>query len=882
MYKTINGISWQVKTVLALILAFILLTAISMAGSTSVQIGWDGFRYNPPDERFKIGLALSGGGARGLSQIGILIAFEESGLQVGAIAGTSIGGIIGGLYASGYSADSIEQIVKSINFSGLFSNRPRRSSMFLTQRPEKERYLLSIRFNGFKPHFPQALTAGQKLSDLISSLTLRANYISGGDFKKLKYPFCSVTTDIVSGQQINLTSGYLADAIRATMAFPLAFTAVELENRLLMDGGIVNPIPVSAIPNDNNDLNLIVAVNTTSDLLIKDAITDPIDIANQVTTIMQNDNIEDGLNMSDLVITPEINGYHSNDFNHASELIELGYLAGLRAVGEIKKQLIEIQISDSIYIENISFANDVLEDYSDNFPIKKNTIIKKSSLRTIASRLYQNNNLFSISINAISCDSVVERYPAYSLEVNTLSLPELKSLNLEIVGNNIIIDSVIESIINSFVIDKSGFVLKKFTDSLNILYKSRGFDLAHVRRIDYSPQQQLLSIVIDEAIIEKINVTGNKRTKDWLIKASFPSREGKAFNSRDISRGITNIYGTDLFDRVTINIVPGSGGAIVNIAVEEKKYSQIRLGWHWYDEYRSEQFIELLDDNLFGTGQEYLMHAQYAPRRQKYEISLKADRFFSTYLTYRIKVYYHLLQRYIYNGRGNSIGDIRENRRGIEFILGQQIARFGTVTGEIRWEDIENKTFPDGSYAKIKLRTATIRSRVETIDKYPFPTEGKKHIFYIEYAADILGGETKYTKGFSSIESYFPITGNINFHPRFAIGWTVTDNNIPSSERFYMGGRYSFRGLRTDQLSGAKMVLGNIELRFRLPYRLYLSGFYDFGEVYKSIDQIKFQNLRLGYGVSLAYDSPLGPIDIAYGKTVRQNDQLYINIGLLF
>ena len=158
-----------------------------MAGSTSVQIGWDGFRYNPPDERFKIGLALSGGGARGLSQIGILIAFEESGLQVGAIAGTSIGGIIGGLYASGYSADSIEQIVKSINFSGLFSNRPRRSSMFLTQRPEKERYLLSIRFNGFKPHFPQALTAGQKLSDLISSLTLRANYISGGDFKKLKY-----------------------------------------------------------------------------------------------------------------------------------------------------------------------------------------------------------------------------------------------------------------------------------------------------------------------------------------------------------------------------------------------------------------------------------------------------------------------------------------------------------------------------------------------------------------------------------------------------------------------------------------------------------------------------------------------------------------------
>ncbi|MCP4634018.1 MAG: hypothetical protein GY855_13920, partial [candidate division Zixibacteria bacterium] len=153
-----------------------------MAGSTSIQIGWDGSRYNPPDDRPKIGLALSGGGARGLSQIGLLRAFEEANIQIGAIAGTSIGGIIGGLYTSGYSADSIEQIVKSINFPELFSNRPHRNSMFLTQRQEKERYLLSIRFDGFKPYFPHALTAGQELSDLLSSLTLRPNYISGGDF----------------------------------------------------------------------------------------------------------------------------------------------------------------------------------------------------------------------------------------------------------------------------------------------------------------------------------------------------------------------------------------------------------------------------------------------------------------------------------------------------------------------------------------------------------------------------------------------------------------------------------------------------------------------------------------------------------------------------
>lgn len=870
------------KTVLVVIFVFTFLTAISLAGSTTVKIGWNDSRYYPPDERPKIGLALSGGGARGLSQIGILKAFEESGIQIGAIAGTSIGGIIGGLHASGYSADSIEQIVKSIDFSELFSNRPRRNSMFLTQRMEKERYLLSIRFDRFKPYFPQALTAGQKLSDLLSALTLRANYISGGDFRKLNKSFCSVTTDIITGEQVNLTNGYLADAIRATMAFPLAFTSVESGNRLLMDGGIVNPIPVSAIPNDNNDLNLIVAVNTTSDLLSKEAITNPIDIANQVTTIMQNNNMEDGLKMADLVITPELNGYHSNDFNSVSELVSLGYQAGIMAVDEIKMMLAKSQISDSIYIGSISLTNATPADYLDNFPIKENRIIRKNLLRTIASRIYQTNNLFSLSICAMPIDSAVGRLPVYNLEINSLVLPMLENLNLEIIGNSIIENDTIESIINSFGNNLSGADFKKFVDSLNILYESKGFDLAHVRRIDYSPGQQLLSIVIDEAIIEKINVSGNKRTKNWLIKGSFPPREGKPFNSRNVSRGITNIYGTDLFDRVTINIVPGSTGAIVNVAVKEKKYSQIRLGWHWRDEYRSEQFIELLDDNLFGTGQEYLMHAQYAPRRQKYNISLKADRFFSTYLTYQIKAYYHLLQRYIYDEKGTSIGDIRESRKGIEFILGQQIARFGTVTGEIRWEDIENRYSPDEAYTKIKLRTATIRSRVETIDKYPFPTEGKKHIFYIEYAADILGGETKYAKGFSSVESYFPLSENINFHPKFSIGWTVTDNDIPVSEKFFIGGRNSFHGLRNHRLTGAKMVLGNMELRFKLPYRLYLTGYYDFGEIYKSIDQIKFQNLRHGYGISLAYDSPFGPVDIAYGRTASQSDQLYVNVGLLF
>ncbi len=870
------------KTVFELIFIFICLGQFSAADTTHIHVGWDGFSYNQPDDRDKIGLALSGGGARGLAQVGILKAFEEANLKIGAIAGTSIGGIIGGLYAAGYSADSLRSIIKTTDFTDFFSNRPIRNSMFLTQRPEKDRYLLSIRFDGLSPYIPRALTAAQRLSNLLSSLTLRANYISGGNFLELKYPFCSVTTDIVTGRQVDLTSGNLADAIRSTMAFPLAFTGVDVDSMLLMDGGIMNPIPVTAIPDENADLDIIVAVNTTSSLLPKEAIKDPIDIANQVTSIMQIEKIEAGLKQAHVVITPEINDYYSNDFKCADKLIELGYQAGKNAVPEISAKLRLKRQADSIYIGVVQIIAEPAEFAVSDFPIKSGSVIEKKALKAIAGQIYRDNNLFFLAIDVIPTDSNLFGYQVYDMIINLVGMPRLSDLKINISGNDIIDDSTIISVLTDAWDDRSSYGLKKFSDILNILYSSEGYDLTRVRQIDYSPERSSLHIIIDEADIERIDISGNKRTKDWLIKSSFALRPGKPFNSHDASDGINNIYGTDLFDRVIMNIVPDTNGAVMKITVEEKKYTQVRMGWHWHDEYKSEQFVELLDDNLFGTGQEYLMHAQYAPRRQKYEIYLKADRFFSTYLTYQVMTYYRLLQRNIYDPGGEKIGDVHEDRLGIELVLGRQIERFGTVSGEIRWEDIENRYSPDGNYQKIKLRTATLQSHVETINKYPFPTHGKKHIFYLEFAAEILGGETKYTKGFSSVESYFPITDRINFHPKLSIGWTTTNSAVPESEKFYLGGPYSFHGYKTDQLAGAKMILGNVDLRFRLPYGFYLSGHYDFGEVYNSIEQIKLRNLRHGYGASMAYDSPIGPIDIGYGKTSSEPGCIYVNIGLAF
>ena len=859
----------------------ILLAAGGAVGADHFTFGWDGYRYHSPQERYRIGLALSGGGARGLAQIGVLRALEENDFEIAAIAGTSIGGIVGGLYAAGYPADSLEKLIGNIDFSALFSNRPPRTSMFTTQRPEKERYLVSIRFDGFHPYIPQALTSGQQLSDLLTRLTIIPNYLSGADFSRLQIPFRAVTTDIVTGREEVLSGGNLSTAMRATMAFPLAFTGVEYGDRLLMDGGIVNPIPVTAIPENNPRPDLIIAVNTTSDLLTRDMINDPIDIANQITSIMSLDRLAAGMAAADLIITPDIERYLSTDFADSPELIDRGYQATLALLPEIRRRLAKRTPEDSLVVASVVFPDLPPGMDRSGLTLRAGDIVDRRDIEKSAGDLYRANRLLSLTVTLHPADPVPAGYTAYHVEFRAVGEPVGDRTEIRITGNQTLADSTIRTLLTSGR-RLSADSFRDFSDSLKQLYRERGLDLAHVRRLVYDRSDNRLDIDIDEGLIEAVEITGNHRTKGWLIKSHLPIEVGQPFNSRAVSDGLSNIFGTDLFDRVTLNVVPGRVGAVIMISVDEKKYAQLRLGWHWHDEYDSEEFAELLDDNLFGTGQELLVHAQYSDYREKYALSLKADRFFSTYLTYRIKAYYHLLDRKYYDRQGAYTGRIHRDRRGLQFILGQQIHRLGTVTGEIRWEETRNTYSTDGHRERIKFRTVTIRSLVETINKIPFPTEGKKHEFYIEFATDILGGQTRYTRSFSSVESYFPLTGIFNIHPRLAFGWTDSDQNVPISEKFYIGGYNSFYGYRTDELVGDKLIIGSLDLRLKLPYNFYLTARYDIGDVYGPADDIKLNSLRHGYGFELAYATLLGPLRLAYGDVGDRSGRVYVNAGFEF
>jgi NTE family protein len=194
--------------------------------------------------RPRVGLALSGGGARALFQIGVLQALEANNIPIDFIAGTSMGSVVGGLYAAGYNAAQLHDIALEIPWDDITVDTPPRTSLFLAQRQERERAFLQVRFRGRKPYIRPAITAGQKLLTVLTDLTMRANYRAGAGFDLLRIPFRAVATDLYSGESVIIADGDLAEAMRASVAVPFLFAPAPRGDMLLIDGGLLNNIPV--------------------------------------------------------------------------------------------------------------------------------------------------------------------------------------------------------------------------------------------------------------------------------------------------------------------------------------------------------------------------------------------------------------------------------------------------------------------------------------------------------------------------------------------------------------------------------------------------------------------------------------------------------------
>ena len=211
----------------------------------------------------RVGLVLSGGGAKGFAHVGALKVIEESGIPVDYITGTSIGSIVGGLYAMGYDAETLEKVIGTQNWEALLSNESRRTFIPAIEKEEQSRYLLSLPINAKKISIPEGVLNGQKAMDLFTYLSY--GYHDVTDFSQLPVPFKCIAADIATGEEVVLDNGFLPRAMRASMSVPAVFAACKMEDRMLVDGGIINNFPVDRCREMGADI--IIGIDIGDDLM---------------------------------------------------------------------------------------------------------------------------------------------------------------------------------------------------------------------------------------------------------------------------------------------------------------------------------------------------------------------------------------------------------------------------------------------------------------------------------------------------------------------------------------------------------------------------------------------------------------------------------------
>ncbi len=318
-----------------------------------------GFSQETEKDDMKIGLVLSGGGAKGLAHIGVLKVIDSLGIKIDYVAGTSMGAIIGALYASGYTGHQLDSIFHEIDFDNLISDDLPRASKAFYERTNSEKYAVTLPFENFKLKLPSALSRGQNTFSLFSRLTLHVNEIK--DFSKLPIPFFCIATNVETGVQVILDKGNLTQSILASGALPSLFQPVNIEDQILIDGGVINNYPIDELK--AKGMGVIIGIDVQDGLSLREDLTSALDVLSQINNFRTINDMKLKVKKTDIYIKPDIKDYSVVSFKEGTKIIENGKHAAMLKMDLLKKlphdetnkrqPIIKIITRDSITINNI-------------------------------------------------------------------------------------------------------------------------------------------------------------------------------------------------------------------------------------------------------------------------------------------------------------------------------------------------------------------------------------------------------------------------------------------------------------------------------------------------------------------------------------------------
>lgn len=367
--------------------------------------------------RKKVGLVLSGGGAKGMAHIGAIKIIEEAGIPIDYVVGTSMGSIIGGLYAIGYTPEQMDSMVRNQDWGFLLSDQILRKDMNMLEREADEKYVISVPFSKSAiQDLTGGLIKGQNISNLFSELTL--GYHDSLNFNKLPIPFACVAENIVKGEEYVFHEGVLSTAMRASMAIPGVFTPVRLDSMVLVDGGVVNNYPVNVAKQMGADV--IIGVDVQSELKTANELENAGAILGQLIDLMGQDNYLKNLKETDVHIKVNVKGYSAASFskNAVDSLIQRGIVAAEAQTDALMKLKKEIGLPEDyqftrkhtyqpvewIMIKNIHFKG--LDDKDTEWVMKRcgleeNTFNSIQRIEGATSIILANTSYSNISYNLL-------------------------------------------------------------------------------------------------------------------------------------------------------------------------------------------------------------------------------------------------------------------------------------------------------------------------------------------------------------------------------------------------------------------------------------------------------------------------------------------------
>lgn len=817
----------------ALTLCLTFLTAFSLT-----------FRLSPPaaalaapKERPTIGLVLSGGGALGATHVGVIKVLEELKVPIDLVVGTSMGSIVGGLYAMGLNAGEMDGLIRSIDWAGAFEDRPPRGDRSFRRKQDDYGFLIDLKV-GIKDggvQFPPGLIQGQRLTLLLRALSLRAQGIS--DFDALPIRYRAVAADLETGREVVLSKGNIATAMRASMSVPSVFPPVEVDGKMLVDGGVANNLPVDVARAMGADVVIVVDIPTI--LKKREKLKSTVDIAGQMLAVLiQQNSLTQlrSLTPKDVLIQPELGTMSSADFGRIADAIAPG----------------------------------------------------EKAARTQTARLSELGKLNGLprAAGSAAVSARSERGGEASADVAYRG-----SYRGGTGGGGSRYDQN-DGVVYSGRRDQNGVDAAAYggqgSGGSRAGNAGKAADKAVAGKLDLHATNG------PPPIIAFIDVDNRTKLSDERIRRMITQKPGQPLDAARLERDFALLYGLGDFEQIDYTLVERNGQIGMVITATEKTWAKdyFRVGLALEHDFSGRSTFTL------GGAVTFTALDQYGAEWRS-EISIGAEqRLFTEYYQplQPTQGWFVLPQAQYYQrnfftyGKDGANAEYRLITADARFLVGTELGSEGMVAAGLRFgrgdlQRLVGSTNPSDVAYNIGAGRFVFMS--DTLDDADFPTEGRLVNLTIDMSSQSLGADADYTRLEGTANQAFHI-GRTNILVGVH-GGTSLRGDLPIYDRFNAGGLFSVSGYARNEITGSNMLGGRLvvmhpltdtsPLAFNLP--LYVGG---------SLEAIATDDgggdglSRRHYGGSMfaAASSPLGPLYLGFGLGDGGHRAGYLYLGRLF